>query len=64
MIYYPVVGDICRYEMEEEKANYLIMDVTESAYRQVHVYLLRLDNGEHFPDYIWPIGNLYWHKVA
>lgn len=63
MSYYPIVGDICRYEMEVKEALYLIMDVNEIAY-QVHAYLLRLDNGEHFPDYIWPLGNLYWQKVA
>lgn len=65
MSYYPVVGDICRYEGEEVELFYLIMKVGETYLgANVHTHLLCLNNGEHFPDYVWPVDNLYWRKVA
>lgn len=64
MSYYPVVGDICRYEGEEVEFFYLIMKINEGSYREMRVHLLCLNSGEHFPDYIWHIDNVYWQKVA
>lgn len=67
MIYYPVVGDICFYESPSDNQHYLVMDVREEDFlnrKQIVAHLLCLDSGEHFPDYFWPVDNLYWHKVA
>jgi hypothetical protein len=90
MSYYPVVGDICRYESPNDNRHYLIMDVREEDFlnaafldvreedflnldvreedflnrKQIVAHLLCLNDGEHFPDYIWPVNNIYWQKVA
>jgi len=67
MIYYPVAGDICRYESPNDNQHYLIMDVREDGFfnrKQIIAHLLCLNDGEHFPHYFWPVDNIYWHKVA
>lgn len=67
MSYYPVVGDICRYDSYSDNNHYLVMDVKEELYDkrpQIIVHLLCLDSGEHFEDYIWPRDPYAWSMVT
>lgn len=70
----PSVGDIWVYDNGEDVATYLILELEDNIRKDelyypsenypYNVHLLRLEDGRHFPEYLWPAKEKAWTKVA